>query len=82
MLRTEQRRLDWLGYTIREFRLPQNAIPEDSQVYRCIQGDMLDYIAYCFYGAHWPWYVIADTNDIMDPFFACRGGERLIVPLR
>jgi len=82
MKREEQRLLNWLGYTIREFRTPETSIPADSVLHRCRQGDMLDYLSYLYFRRHDLWYLIADVNGIMDPFFKCEGGERLIIPKR
>ncbi len=80
MTREEQRIFLWIDKPMREFRIPQTAIPPNSMVYRCIQGDMLDYISYRASRSHANWYKIADINEIFDPFFVAEGGETMIVP--
>ena len=51
----------------------------NDRVHEVIEGDRLDTIAYKFLGDSKLWYIIADTNDIINPF-ELEIGQVLIIP--
>ena len=45
-----------------------------------IMGDRLDTLAFKYYNDSSLWYIIADTNEIENPFEILGLGEELIIP--
>ena len=80
MKRSEIRQVEWNGVMINSLRLPEAEIPRDAPLYTVRRGDMLDWIAYLFYGDESQWYLIADANYIDDPLKPLEPGRVLVIP--
>ena len=52
---------------------------KDDRVHEVIDGDRLDTIAFKYYGNSRLWYIIADANEITNPF-EIEVGSKLIIP--
>ena len=80
MRRGDEPIVEWGTDEIRDLRLPETAIPMRSRYYTVRSGDMLDLIAYRFYGDESLWYILADVNEIMDVMVPLTPGMRLVIP--
>jgi nucleoid-associated protein YgaU len=61
-------------------RTPYHHIPSsEDKVYQVIEGDRLDTLAFKFYNNSRLWYILADTNNIINPF-ELEIGQSLIIP--
>lgn len=61
-------------------RIPFIYNPSDNdKVHYISEGDRLDTIAYKYYGKSDLWYIIADANEIINPF-ELEIGTQLIIP--
>ena len=80
MKRSEVKQIEWNGVTINSLRLPEENFPKDAPLYTVRRGDMLDWVAYLFYGDERLWYIIADVNYIDDPLAALEPGRTLVIP--
>ena len=63
-------------------RLPELLRPDiDDTVHIIIDGDTLQSIAFLYYNNPSLWYIIADINNIDNPFFL-QTGDKLIIPTK
>lgn len=61
-------------------RVPYNYSPHpNDKTHIVLEGERLDTIAYRYYKDSLKWYIIADTNDIINPF-DLELGQNLIIP--
>lgn len=60
-------------------RVTAEEIGDDSTVYTVQEGDVPDLICYIFGVPTRLWWLIADVNDLADPFDLTTG-QRLIIP--
>jgi len=81
MRRGDEPLITWNDDTIKDLRPHESAIPQHSRYYTIRAGDMLDLIAYKFYGDEALWYLIADVNEIMDVMEPLEPGMRLAIPV-
>ena len=80
MKREEVKQVQWNGITINSLRIPEESFSQDAPLYTVRRGDMLDWIAYLFYGDESKWYIIADVNHIDDPLKPLEPGRQLVIP--
>lgn len=52
----------------------------DYKFYTVVAGDTLDAISKKFYNNEGYWWVIADFNDIINPFDDLKPGMRILIP--
>lgn len=67
------------GTTILERTRYRRVINHDEEIYVFKDGDSLTALSYKFYGEPLYWYLIADVNDIINPF-DIETGTNLIIP--
>lgn len=61
-------------------RVPYKYRPHINDKFHIIkEGERLDTIAYLYYGDSKKWFIIADSNDIINPFLL-EPGESLLIP--
>ena len=83
MMRGKQPIIAWgTEYNIKDLRLPETEIKAGSRLHIVVYGEMLDMIAYKYYGDESLWYIIADVNEIMDVFQQLTPGMQLVIPAR
>ena len=80
MKREEVKQVEWNGVMINSLRIPESYFPQDAPLYTVRRGDMLDWVAYMFYGDESRWYLIADVNYIDDPLAPLTPGRPLVIP--
>ena len=76
----QQPLVEWNGATIHDIREPETDIPAGSTLHHVRDGDMLDYLAYKYYGDESLWYIIADANAIMDVMVPLTPGTQIVIP--
>lgn len=61
-------------------RVPYQYTPSsEDKIYEVIEGDRLDTLAFKFYRDSKLWYIIADSNDLINPF-VLELGQSLVIP--
>lgn len=56
------------------------AIPSDHLIHSVLEGETIQSIAFRYYGDSGMWGVIADANDILNPFEDVHADMELIIP--
>lgn len=60
---------------------PFNYVPSDNDVlHTVLPGETLQHIAYKYYKDSGYWYIIADANEILNPFKEVVEGMILVIP--
>lgn len=53
---------------------------KQNKIHTIVQGETLQNIAYKYYGDSGSWYLIAEYNNINDPFEEIEEGQQLLIP--
>ena len=62
-------------------RIPFVWVPsQKDKTHVVVEGERLDTLAFKYYGNSTLWYVIADVNEIFNPFETLEPGEELLIP--
>jgi len=80
MRRGKEPIIAWNDYQLPDIRLPETAIQANSQLHHVQAGDMLDHLAFKYYGDESMWYIIADVNELMDVMVPLTPGMSLVIP--
>ena len=82
MKRGKEPLIYWGTHIIKDLRLPETEIPGRSRLHTLRSGEMLDMLAYMYYGDESLWYIIADVNEIMDVLQPLTAGMQIVIPAR
>lgn len=63
-----------------ETRPPRICISPDDVQHTVLEGETLQNIAFRYYGDSGKWYIIAEANNIMNPFEELHDGQILTIP--
>lgn len=66
-------------YSLESYPLLIPSSPNDFQ-HTLKEGETLQNIAYRYYGDSGKWYIIAEYNNIINPFTELKGGMVLMIP--